>query len=72
MLGSIGHHISRNLRLWTGLSLAIGVLAVLARNQFGAGSHFGDIASLAFMFAGMAIILISQQGMPQPVPVEEA
>ncbi|MBK1658067.1 hypothetical protein [Paracraurococcus ruber] len=59
-------HIMRNLWAWTAGGLAIAVLCVWGRMQFGNGHHFGDFASLAFMFAGTTMILISQRGLVRP------
>lgn len=66
MPGSIGRHITGNLRLWTGLGLAVALVSILARSRYGTGHHLGDLASLAIMFAGMTMILISQRGLQHP------
>ena len=66
MLDTITGHIGRHLWLWTAIGLAVSVLAGLARSSLGNGYYLGEIITLAAMFAGTKMIIISQQGLPAP------
>jgi hypothetical protein len=71
MFDSITGHIGRNLWLWTAISLAVTALGILGLVTLGKGSYMAEIVTLAAMFAGTTIILISQEGMVYPVSDEE-
>ena len=71
MLNSMTGHVGRNLWLWTAVSIAIAVAATLARNSVGKGYDLAEIITIAVMFAGTTMILISQRGMPVPVAVDD-
>lgn len=66
MLSDMAGHIGRNLWLWTAIGFAVAALAALAGNSLGKGYYLAEIGTLAAMFAGTTLILISQQGLPQP------
>ncbi|TCZ55945.1 hypothetical protein [Roseicella aquatilis] len=69
MLSDVTGHIGRNLWLWTAIGLAVAALATWASSSLGNGYYLAEIGTLAAMFAGTTLILISQQGTPrQPGP----
>jgi hypothetical protein len=70
MLDTIIGHIMRNLWLWTAIGLAVAALGALARNNLGNGYYLAEIVTLAAMFAGTTMILVSQQGLPHPADPE--
>ena len=56
----------------TGLiTFGSGNIAAFARNSIGKGYYLGEIITVAAMFAGTTMILISQRGMPAPVATDD-
>ena len=71
MIKTITGHVGSNLWLWTGIGFAVAIAAAFARNSIGKGYYLGEIITVAAMFAGTTMILISQRGMPAPVATDD-
>ena len=71
MIDSFTGHIGRNLWLWTALGLGVAALGIVAMGSVGKGFYLAEIITLAAMFAGTTMILISQQGMVHPAAEAE-
>ncbi len=71
MFDSITGHIGRNLWLWTVIGLAVAALGILGLGSFGKGNYMAEIITIAAMFAGTTLIIISQEGMVHPVPLDD-
>lgn len=71
MLKGINNHIGANLWLWVGISAAVTVLAMIARNSLGKGYYIGEIITVSAMVLGTLLILISQIGYVAPTMPDE-
>ncbi|MFZ4410303.1 MAG: hypothetical protein ACOYOH_23360 [Paracraurococcus sp.] len=70
MLNAMTGHVTRNLWLWTAIGFAVTAIAAYGRSTT-KGYYLAEILTLAAMFAGTTMILISQQGLPQPVDMDD-
>lgn len=71
MYKAVTTHITGNLWLWTVIGLGISGLGMLASYGLGRGYYTAEIITLAAMFSATTMILVSQEGIVHPDPVED-
>jgi hypothetical protein len=68
---SITGLIGRNPWLWTMIGLAVAALGIVGLGSLGKGHYMAEIITVAAMFAGTTLTIISQRGLVHPAPVDD-